>query len=116
MTLLLQDDCGGLEIQNRAGEWVQATPLADSLVVNIGDLLARWSNDRLKSTRHRVINRVTDRRYSIPVFCDPDCNAVIDPRDMGLRDGEEPLYEPVTAGDYIMGRNKMSFAHYKEAS
>ena len=112
ITLLLQDHNGGLEIRHRDGTWVAAAPVPDTLVVNIGDLLARWSNGRFRSTLHRVVNRTPNRRVSIPVFYDPDSDAVVDPRDMGLGEGAAPLHPPVTAGDYIMSRNRISFAHY----
>jgi len=112
ITLLLQDSNGGLEVRGRDGEWIDAPPLPDTLVVNIGDLLQRWSNNRLISTEHRVINRSGNKRHSIAIFCDPDSNAVIDARDMELSRDELALYEPITAGEYIMSRNQASFAHY----
>ena len=115
LTLLLQDDNGGLEVRTRADRWVAAPPIEGTLVVNIGDLLARWSNDRFRSTLHRVVNRSGRQRLSIPVFYDPDSSAMVDPRDLGLPPGEPPRYEPIAAGDYIMSRNKLSFAHYAEA-
>lgn len=115
VTLLLQDDNGGLEIRRRDGDWVAAPPIEGTLVVNIGDLLARWSNDRFRSTLHRVVNRSPNRRHSIAVFYDPDSDAVIDPRDMGLPDGSAARYAPIAAGEYIMSRNRISFAHYADA-
>jgi len=115
LTLLLQDENGGLEVRTRADRWVAAPPIEGSLVVNIGDLLARWSNDRFRSTLHRVVNRSGRQRLSIPVFYDPDSSAMVDPRDLGLPLGEAPRYEAIAAGDYIMSRNKLSFAHYAES-
>ena len=115
LTLLLQDHNGGLEVRDHGGAWRAAPPLEGTLVVNIGDLLARWSNDRFRSTLHRVVNRSGRRRLSIPVFYDPDSDAVIDPRDMGLPPGEAPRYDAIAAGDYILSRNKLSFAHYRAA-
>ncbi len=114
LTLLLQDDNGGLEVRTREDRWVAAPPIEGTLVVNIGDLLARWSNDRFRSTLHRVVNRSGNRRLSIPVFYDPDSSAVVDPRDLGLPPGQPPRYDAIAAGDYIMSRNKISFAHYAE--
>ena len=115
LTLLLQDENGGLEVMTRKDRWVAAPPIPGTLVVNIGDLLARWSNDRFRSTLHRVVNRSGRRRLSIPVFYDPDSSAVVDPRDLGLPPGAAPSYPPIAAGDYILSRNKLSFAHYAEA-
>ena len=57
ITLLAQDAVGGLEVKNKAGEWIAAPPIPDTFVMNVGDILARWSNDRFVSTPHRVINR-----------------------------------------------------------
>lgn len=114
ITLLLQDHNGGLEVCLPDGKWIAAPPIEGTLVVNIGDLLARWSNDRFRSTPHRVVNRSGKRRLSIAVFYDPDTDAMIDPRDMGLPQGGEAHYPTVAAGDYIMSRNRISFAHYAE--
>ncbi len=80
-------------------------------MINVGDLLARWSNDRFASTPHRVINRSGRERYSMPVFFDPNWEAVIDPRACNLPAGEMPRYEPVIAGDHIRGRFDRAFAY-----
>lgn len=112
ITVLLQDDSGGLSIRTPAGEWVDAPPIAGTLVVNIGDLLQRWSNERLQSTVHRVVNHAAAPRHSIAIFCDPDSDAVIDPRDMLRVRDDTVRYEPVTAGEYIVSRNHDAFAHY----
>lgn len=112
VTLLLQDECGGLEVCRRDGSWMPVPPLEDTLVVNLGDLLARWSNDRFASTPHRVVNRAPRHRYSIALFCDPASDAVVDPLAMRLPPGVAPRYEPVTAGEYIASRNRGAFAHY----
>lgn len=113
ITLLWQDDTGGLEVRDRSsGEWVAAPPLPGTLVVNVGDLLGRWSNDRFASTPHRVVNRSGHERMSIATFHDPDFSAVIDPRALGAT---EPRYEPTTAGAHILGRFAQAFAYRKGA-
>ena len=111
VTLLWQDDVGGLEVMNRSGDWVYAPPMPETLVINIGDLLHRWSNERYFSNQHRVTNRSGRERLSIATFYDPDFTAIVDPSDLGLPPGEASRYEPVTAGDYIMGRINASQKH-----
>ena len=111
LTLLLQDDSGGLQVRRRDGAWIDAPPLPGTLVCNIGDLLQRWSNDRFLSTVHRVVNRTAKARHSIPVFHDPRTDAIVDPR-LFLRDGEAPRHPPVAAGEHIAGRNRGSFSQY----
>jgi len=110
ITLLLQETAG-LEVLFPGGRWVAAPPVENTLVVNIGDLLERWSNNRLPSTKHRVRNTSADVRYSIAMFYDPNPGAVVDP--LELLPDEESQYPPVKAAEYILGRNKGAFAHYQ---
>ena len=113
LTVLLQDSSGGLQVRANSGDWIEAPPIPGTLVCNIGDLLARWSNKRFASTVHRVINRTSHARYSIPIFFDPHTDTVIDPVDLGVST-DNSLFEPVCTGEYIMGRNTKSFAQYKK--
>lgn len=115
LTLLLQDNSGGLQVQSKSGDWIEAPPIAGTLVCNIGDLLARWSNDRFASTLHRVVNRTSNARYSIPVFFDPHTDTIIDPVDLGVSP-QDSKYPAVTAGQHIAGRNKKSFSQYKQST
>jgi isopenicillin N synthase-like dioxygenase len=109
LTLLSQDDTGGLQVRARSGEWVTAPPIAGSFVVNVGDLMARWTNDRFLSTPHRVINSSGRARYSVGVFFDPAFDTVIDPRE--LRPPGPALYPPVTCGEYIVSRFNKAFTY-----
>jgi len=95
-TILWQDDNGGLEVQNQQGDWVGAPPLADSFVVNIGNILQYWSNGRFSSTPHRVINRHGGDRYSIPFFVNPDFETAIRP----LRDSDDASFDTFEYGKY----------------
>lgn len=113
LTLVYQDPIGGLQVQGRNGEWVIAHPIEDTLVVNIGDLMARWTNDQFKSTPHRVVNRSGRPRLSIAVFVDPNYETAVVPV---CRNGELPLYGPVTCGDYIVSRFDASFAYRNKGS
>jgi isopenicillin N synthase-like dioxygenase len=78
-TILAQDDNGGLEIRNRDNEWVAVPPIADTFVVNVGEVLKVWSDAIFSSTLHRVINRSGRERYSIPFFMYPSYDALIRP-------------------------------------
>ncbi len=111
VTLLWQDPVGGLQVDT-AGGWVAVPPLPGTLVVNIGDLLARWSNDRLTSNPHRVVNSPTEDRYSMAFFLDPAYDTVVDPRDVAAPD-EAVHYPPVVAGEHIGGRFESAFAYRK---
>ena len=113
LTLLWQDATGGLEVRDTNGDWVTAHPIENTFVVNVGDLLARWSNDRFRSTPHRVINRSGAERYSMALFFDPEAGTVIDPR-IALRDGEPSHYEPTTCAAHILGRYQAAFKYRAE--
>ena len=109
ITLLNQDETGGLQVRTRSGEWVTAVPIPGTFVVNVGDLMARWSNDRFVSTPHRVVNSSGHARYSMALFFDPAFDTVIDPLD--LRPEGAALYPPVTCGEYIVSRFNKAFTH-----
>ena len=76
LTLLYQDNVGGLQVKDANGDWVTAHPIAGTYVVNVGDLLARWTNNRFASTEHRVINSSGRERLSCAAFVDPDFDTV----------------------------------------
>ena len=107
LTLLYQDQTGGLEVLGRDG-WVAAAPITGTYVVNVGDLLARWTNDRFQSTPHRVVNRSGHERLSCAVFVDPDRDTLIVPV---TRPGEAPRHTPVICGDYVQSRFDAAFAY-----
>jgi isopenicillin N synthase-like dioxygenase len=115
ITLLAQDDVGGLEVKNRAGEWIAAPPIPDTFVMNVGDILARWTNDRFVSTPHRVINRSGRERYSQPFFFDPAMDEVIEALPTCVPEGGQPKYPPVRYGDYLMERIDKNY-HYRKGA
>jgi isopenicillin N synthase-like dioxygenase len=106
LTLLFQDDVGGLEIQTADGDWLFAPCTPDTILVNTGDLMQRWSNDVFRSTKHRVGVPTDDRcqrsRYSIAFFCQPDADAEITCIDSCQSETNPPRYPPVLAGDYLI--------------
>ena len=95
----------GLEVLNKQGEWVAITALPEQLVVNVGDMLQRLTNNKLKSTTHRVVNPPREKwgtsRYSIPFFLHPISAMPLDCLASCVTD-ETPLnYTPITAGEYL---------------
>jgi isopenicillin N synthase-like dioxygenase len=99
-TLLLQDDVGGLQARNAAGDWIDVPPERDTLIVNVGDMFAMWTNDLYTSSLHRAMNVQGEARVSIPFFTYPHGSTLITCLDT-CRSAEEPArYEPVIAEDY----------------
>ena len=68
------------------GKWISATPLLGSYIINIGELMKRWTNGRFKATVHRVVHLRNMPRYSMPLFCNPNFRTIVDPRDLGVSD------------------------------
>lgn len=102
LTLLAQDDAGGLQVRNVAGEWVFAQPVPGSFIVNIGDLMARWTNDFYRSSLHRVINNVSGReRFSAAFFFGPDPEARIECLPTCTDAANPARYPACTAGEHM---------------
>ena len=110
LTVLCQDEIGGLQIQRLAGDWIAMPPIPGTLVVNIGDLLERWSNRRYRSTVHRVINASGRERLSLVLAYDPNFETVIDPKAF-CEEGDRPRDEPITCGDYLLWRFGKAFSY-----
>lgn len=115
LTVLCQDDVGGLQVEDAGGEWVTAPPIPGTLVVNVGDLLARWTNDAYRSTPHRVVNSSGRERLSLVLAYDPEPETMIDPRALFGADLETP-HDPITCGDYLVRRFAKSFAYRNKAT
>ena len=99
LTLLLTDDVPGLEILC-GEEWILVPPRPNCFIVNLGDMLARWTNDVYRSTVHRVVNRCGSERYSIPFFFEPNFDCVV-----SCLDGFGPAkYEATTSGEYLLSK------------
>jgi isopenicillin N synthase-like dioxygenase len=101
LTLLPPSKIGGLQVQTLEGEWLDAPYLSGHLLVNGGDMLARFSNGQFLATPHRVLpNRGPAHRYSIPLFFQPNFSTLVAPLPSCV-DAEHPaLFEPVRFGDY----------------
>jgi len=112
-TILAQHEVAALQVLNTAGEWIAAPPIPGTFVVNIGDTMARWSNDVFASTIHRVINTTGRKRYSIPFFLGVNYDTVIDALP-GCVSAERPCkYAPVIAGDYVQQRLDATYGYRK---
>ena len=116
VTLLYQDDAGGLQVRARDGGWIDAPPIAGSFVVNIGDMLARWSNDRYTSTPHRVISPLGVDRYSMPFFAEPHPDTLIDCLPNCSSADNPAKYPPVTSSDYLLSLFADTYAYRREES
>lgn len=113
ITLLFQDKRGGLQVRSPKGTFVDATPIDGTIVVNAGDLLERWANDTIKSTKHRVVEpppkpEDADKeeyppRYSIAYFCNPNYDRMIEAIP-GTYESAGRKYDDVTSGDYLIRR------------
>lgn len=104
LTILAQDRHGGLEVRMPGGEWVAATPIEGTFVVNLGDMIPRWTNDLYHSNPHRVRNLHSGgaARYSIPFFYEPDYLARIEAVPGTVPAGETPRHAPCTAGEHLV--------------
>nr|GMD16457.1 feruloyl CoA ortho-hydroxylase 1-like [Ipomoea batatas] len=101
LTLLLQDDIGGLYVRKLEHEaWSHVPPVKGALVINIGDALQIMSNGRYKSIEHRVMANESNDRISVPVFVNPKPNDIVGPLPEVLASGEKPVYKPVLYSDY----------------
>lgn len=115
LTILSQDNNGGLQVQNREGEWVSAPPVEDAFIVNIGDLVQTFTNDRYVSTMHRVINTSGNERYSIPFFIDLDFDARIEVVPSCQSEQQPAKYQPYTCGQHKYKRFVDSYIHLTPA-
>jgi isopenicillin N synthase-like dioxygenase len=102
LTILLQDRAGGLEVRTAEGDWVKAEPIPNTFVINLGDMMARWTNDYYQSTPHRVINRSGQERYSIPFFWDINYHSVVECLPTCQSEQNPPKYPSITAGEHIV--------------
>jgi len=116
LTIVTQDDAGGLQVQRRDGAWIDAPRLPGTAVVNVGDMLMRWTNDRFVSTQHRVLNPKGRHRYSMAFFFDPDFDTVVECLPTCHSAANPPRYPRATWGEYITARFNANHAYRKAAS
>ncbi|WP_353779978.1 2-oxoglutarate and iron-dependent oxygenase domain-containing protein [Winogradskyella sp. 3972H.M.0a.05] len=108
ITLLMGAQGRGLQVQNHQGDWIDAIAEPDELMINVGDMLSRHTNNKLKSTIHRVINPPRElwgtSRYSIPFFMHPISSMKLDVLDSCVDEDNPKLYEDITAGEFLNER------------
>lgn len=108
ITLLMGAQGKGLQVQNHQGDWVDAIAQDDELMINVGDMLSRLTNNKLKSTIHRVVNPPKESwgnsRYSIPFFMHPTSDTSLNVLDNCIDDKHPKLNENITAGEFLTER------------
>jgi isopenicillin N synthase-like dioxygenase len=117
ITILAQDSTGGLEIRLPDGEWMPARPIPGTFVVNIGDMMQRWTNDLYVSTAHRVLNRSLKDRYSAAFFFDPAYHTNVECLVTCCDEARPARYPPITSGAHLVAMYEKTYggARYSEA-
>jgi isopenicillin N synthase-like dioxygenase len=108
-TILCQDSIRALQVRNRRGEWIDAPPIRGTFVINVGDLMARWTNGIFASTYHRVSNLSGHARYSLPCFIGANADALIEALPSCVSSARPAKYPPVLAGEYVSNAIYHSF-------
>ena len=111
LTVLAQDSVGGLEIEGEPGRWLAVRPQPDTFVVNLGDLLTRWTGGRYRARRHRVQNTAGRPRFSIPFFLDPNVDATVDVVPTCRDEPGAAAMQPINAGVFLQSRFDDTFAY-----
>ncbi len=110
LTILAQDQVGGLQVQNSSGKWIDAVPMPGAFVCNIGELMARWTNDLFRATQHRVLTRHAGSRYSLPFFFHPNPEVLVDCLPGCKEPDALPRYQPIQSGAYVESRLREGYA------
>lgn len=104
ITILYQDEIGGLQVRTNEGDWINIFPSEGTLVVNIGDMLQAWSNDKLRSSEHRVVLKQPVNRFSLAFFwCFEDEKVILAPDEV-VEEGNKRKYKPFVCLDYLKFR------------
>jgi len=110
LTILLQDNIGGLEVKNADNEWVSAPMIPGTFLINIGHMIQRWTNDYYKATIHRVIPPKHETRCSLPFFFEPNFDAIVVPLDTFCSKNNPPRYKPFHFGNYLESKFTTSYS------
>jgi isopenicillin N synthase-like dioxygenase len=109
-TVLYQSEAG-LQVQNRAGNWIEAPPIPGTFIVNIADMMMRWTNDLFVSTPHRVINTSGNKRFSLALFFAADYGTVVECLPTCRDENNPPKYPPTHFGYWIENMHSYSYAY-----
>lgn len=109
-TLLWQSQ-QGLQVQNRAGQWIEAPPIPGTFVINIGDMMMRWTNDLFVSTPHRVLNISGKKRYSMALFFAANHDTIVECLPSCTDEANPPRYPPTHFGYWIENMHSYSYAY-----
>ncbi|ETX11503.1 oxidoreductase [Marinomonas ushuaiensis DSM 15871] len=111
LTLLLQDDNGGLQVWDRKNDaWIEAQPIEGSFIVNLGDMISRWTNDKYNSTLHRVINTSGKARYSMPFFYSGNPDHIVSCLPTCLEPNSAPKYPPISVESHMRDMYKKTYS------
>ena len=114
MTLLAPNTVGGLSLRTRSGPWIDAPVVPGAFLVNSGELLRRWTNDRFMATPHRVINRTGVERYALPFFFDTTYDYRMECLPTCCGPDNPPKYEPVSYQEYQVQFQRLNYDHVRE--
>ena len=113
LTLLKTDSIPGLQVKPRGGDWIDVPPLPGAFIVNLGDMLQRWSNDLFCSTPHRVLNTTGQHRYSVPFFFEPDFDTMVKCIPSCCGADNPPKYPPIQSGTHLLNKYRQTHSEFK---
>jgi isopenicillin N synthase-like dioxygenase len=116
ITFLPRSKLPGLEVQTKDGSWIHPPDVPGAFVVNTGEMLSRYSNDRFVPTPHRVINRSGSARHAMPFFFGPNRNKVVHCAPTCVDDQHPPMYEPMSSAQLNAFKDRTNFPHRRPAS
>ncbi|KAK7273940.1 hypothetical protein RIF29_15008 [Crotalaria pallida] len=110
LTVLAQDDVGGLQVKRKSdGEWIPVKPTPDAFIINVGDIVQVWSNDKYESAEHRVVVNTERERFSVPFFFFPAHHVMVKPVEELLNEQNPARYREYNWGKFFANRNRSDF-------